>query len=343
MKDRLPLYPGRVKLVPVAGQENVYDMTRADQPTQQGDPLNKATLLKDATAALFGLGADSVPDEAFAYLGKYAQHWWKRRTSGKYVAIFGDAKRLNIWQGTLSGSTSFNHYSDSLNISQSDGTFSLATDTTLQLSVNTYQNANQLRGKYFYCTAELLENAVTKDKVYFVPVTASAQISDEGSSIRYISIECQDVTTKVEFGEWEYVQSSDRHTYPDSGEQDGYEYQYLGIPFDNATTAPKITTGSYVGTETSRTISVSFNSPITAFIICALDRVVITSVRDWSMGIYLRGSKKMAALESGFIRDLNVSISDDGKTISWSGSAEYSDLPLTFNANGTYLYMAIHG
>lgn len=72
MKDRLPLYPGRVKLVPVSGQENVYDMTRADQPTQEGDPLNKATLLKDATAALFGLGPDSVPDDAFALLSKAA-------------------------------------------------------------------------------------------------------------------------------------------------------------------------------------------------------------------------------------------------------------------------------
>lgn len=66
MKDRVPVYPGRVKLVPVSGQENVYDMTRADQPTQQGDPLNKATLLKDATAALYGLGADAVPDDVLS-------------------------------------------------------------------------------------------------------------------------------------------------------------------------------------------------------------------------------------------------------------------------------------
>ena len=72
MKDRVPLYPGRVKMVPVSGQENVYDMTRADQPTQQGDPLNKATLLKDATAALFGLGADAVPDDVLGLLSKAA-------------------------------------------------------------------------------------------------------------------------------------------------------------------------------------------------------------------------------------------------------------------------------
>ena len=31
--------------------------------SQQGTPLNKDTLLKDATAALYGLGADAVPDD----------------------------------------------------------------------------------------------------------------------------------------------------------------------------------------------------------------------------------------------------------------------------------------
>ena len=35
MQDRVSLYPGRVKLTPVAGQANLYDLTRADQPTQQ--------------------------------------------------------------------------------------------------------------------------------------------------------------------------------------------------------------------------------------------------------------------------------------------------------------------
>ena len=63
MQDRVPLYPGRVTLTPVAGQENTFDMARADQPTQEGTPLNKATLLKDTTAAKFGKDASAVPDE----------------------------------------------------------------------------------------------------------------------------------------------------------------------------------------------------------------------------------------------------------------------------------------
>ena len=68
MQDRVSLHPGRVKLVPVAGQENTYDMVRADSPTQEGTPLNKDSLLKDATASLYGLGADAVPDDVLAML-----------------------------------------------------------------------------------------------------------------------------------------------------------------------------------------------------------------------------------------------------------------------------------
>lgn len=53
MKERVSTYPGRVKLIPVEGQENTYDMERADIPIDEGTPLNKATLLTDKTAALY--------------------------------------------------------------------------------------------------------------------------------------------------------------------------------------------------------------------------------------------------------------------------------------------------
>lgn len=69
MQDRVSLYPGRVKLEPVAGQANTYDLTRADQPTQEGTPLNKANLLSDATeTSMFGSAANRTVDEAFAGL-----------------------------------------------------------------------------------------------------------------------------------------------------------------------------------------------------------------------------------------------------------------------------------
>ena len=68
MQDRVPLYPGRVKLNPVAGQDNTFDMVRADEPIQPGTPLNKETLLKDVTASILGLPNTAVPDDAFLAL-----------------------------------------------------------------------------------------------------------------------------------------------------------------------------------------------------------------------------------------------------------------------------------
>ena len=73
MKDRIATNPGRVRLVPVPGQTNTYDMTMADNPTEQGTALNKGTLLSDATAALtdaeYG-GTPDTPNEALALIAK---------------------------------------------------------------------------------------------------------------------------------------------------------------------------------------------------------------------------------------------------------------------------------
>ena len=66
--------PGRVKLTPVAGQADTYDLTRADQPTQEGTPLNKAALLSDTTVSSWQSGypwdkeaAAVTPDDACPY------------------------------------------------------------------------------------------------------------------------------------------------------------------------------------------------------------------------------------------------------------------------------------
>ena len=71
MKDRVPTYPGRVKLTPVSGETDTYDLTRADEPVQEGTPLNKASLLSDAAAGSLGLSGDeATPSKAFERLTK---------------------------------------------------------------------------------------------------------------------------------------------------------------------------------------------------------------------------------------------------------------------------------
>ena len=63
--DRVPTHPGRVKLIPVDGQANTYDMVRADEPIVEGTPINKVLFdsivsVAEATLAVDGwtLGAD---------------------------------------------------------------------------------------------------------------------------------------------------------------------------------------------------------------------------------------------------------------------------------------------
>ena len=264
MNDRIPLYPGRVKMTPVAGQANTYDMVRADDPTQAGTPMNKATFLKDATAALFGLGTGAVPDDVLAELGKYKQYWWRRRLPAgeQYVEVQND---ISTYVELLSPNvnTSAVIYSKSLVIDQTSGNASLGDALTLPTT------SGQALAEAIVANAPLYVSV--SGTIYCVPDGATAGSGSNpafntatimyytSSNKPYVHINGSGnpigkaVTTAKKIspaGDWQYLQSSNRNAYPDSGTQDGYEYEYLGIPFDNAVTAPKIETGSYVGTGT---------------------------------------------------------------------------------------------
>ncbi len=65
MKNKVSKYPGRVFVTPEDGSPSFYaTITRADEPIEEGTPLNKATLLTDETAALYGLNEDATVNDA---------------------------------------------------------------------------------------------------------------------------------------------------------------------------------------------------------------------------------------------------------------------------------------
>lgn len=344
MKDRVPLYPGRVKLTPVAGQSDVYDMTRADQPTQQGDPLNKATLLKDATAALFGLGPDSVPDDVLAYLGKYNQYWWRRR---KKTVVETNKKTRVISASTRPNSSGGSHdtilnCADAVTISGGSVvlTGSVTSVTCGYVWINGGQTSRSaLNGKYF--TVKTLSSGTTpaneqiKTGIVYKGDGTIANPTD--SSGNYVTqVPCYEVVIGYEDT---YVQSSDRSAYPDSGEQDGYEYQYIGIPFENAATAPavfpKIATGSYVGTgkygsSNPNSLTFEFEPKV----------VIISTDGDYTTAIgfpYIWGSAKMYTQRGSFQNSCTVSVS--GNTMSYyNDNDEYTQMN---TAKQKYPYIAI--
>lgn len=63
MKDRVPKYPGRVKITHDDGTSEYVTLERADEPVSgnEGTPLNKATLLSDDTAAMLGFTSSEDP------------------------------------------------------------------------------------------------------------------------------------------------------------------------------------------------------------------------------------------------------------------------------------------
>lgn len=257
MKDRLPTYPGRVRLTPVTGQENVFDMTMEDQPTQAGDPPTKANLLKDATAALYGLSDSAVPDDIFAFIGKYKQHWWSKKSytsyyesyiGNKYPYAADYSHYVVIVYNNVGVSTSNPitvSIADTVSVSD-DGTVSLVNPTVLTDDGSDWlfdsNLPTQLLGKY--CSVSKSTVSVTAGDIFFVPENSEyyGYFHEVGMvSVYHVG------SRLIQPGETTYVHSSDRNAYPDSGTVDGLTYEYLGIPFDNAVTAPKIATGSYTG------------------------------------------------------------------------------------------------
>ena len=68
MKDRIPKYPGIVQIILVDERTGTYLLKRADEPIQEGTPINKDTLLDDNTASALGLGEDGTPNQAIYLL-----------------------------------------------------------------------------------------------------------------------------------------------------------------------------------------------------------------------------------------------------------------------------------
>lgn len=96
-RNRIPVYPGRVIMTPVAGQANTYDMVRADEPTEEGTPLNKTafdsiiqsrltgryyipTVVRNTVSSNTGLTVNPIPTSGWS--GSTSTEM----TSGSYTA-----------------------------------------------------------------------------------------------------------------------------------------------------------------------------------------------------------------------------------------------------------------
>ncbi len=260
MDDRNVQYPNRFQLTKVDGTDDIYEIIPAPGKVYtEGTFINKFALLKDTTAALFGLDVSNVPDDVLAFLGKYNQYWWKRRVnSSHWEEVRGSSIYYTITYGMYSDTETTINYSSTIDI-DSNGNVSLGSPTnTIQVSYNNYTRLSTLRGKYFKGTGyngHADDSPVTQktdtNKIYYVDEGAAYSRLNKNNPY-YTDMYAREVSSEwVDgAGDWEYVRSSTRNAYPDSGIHDGYEYQFLGIPFENSVLPLRVETGSYVGTGT---------------------------------------------------------------------------------------------
>lgn len=148
---------------------------------QVGTPLNKANLLKDATAAQIGLPPSTTPDGMFQALGNTGElHVWRKTvTTAQEIPAKYELGELQTGSFQFVGSD-FVTWEHGTPIVGDDGTVSL---TSLGSSnVNYSSNLNDLRGKY--CKPNQASGVFLANQVIFIPSDA---VFIQSGSAKYIS------------------------------------------------------------------------------------------------------------------------------------------------------------
>ena len=113
--DRVPTYPGRVKMTPVPGQANTYDMVRADSPTKEGTPIDKAAfdsiIQSRLTGRFYEMTATKVTLSSASGVNSPIPVSWNNATdtganSGEYTITASGASGSSHPHRAFDGSTS---------------------------------------------------------------------------------------------------------------------------------------------------------------------------------------------------------------------------------------------
>lgn len=261
-----------------AGTDNTKWMT----PSLVKSAINElapmvSDILSNETKALYGLDDSATPDDVFSWVGKYAEYWWRRRISGYVESQLPLSKVVYISQNYAQSL----QLSKSITIDQSSGEVSLKTPEEFLISVQS--SLSNFRA--------MLENLVAKapcyitglygdeSGIYYLPegstLNTTSSTSSTGKTVCFYykdtttnndwlaidaDVQSVKITSKLSNGDWEFIKSTNRNEFPDSGVSDGYEYEYIGVPFEHLILPPvELVIGTYTGDGTSlRTINLGF-------------------------------------------------------------------------------------
>lgn len=106
-------------------------------------------------------------------------------------------------------------------------------------------NTSDSDSDYFTATINVVE-VLGYGGYYRTEIYGGSRVWNYAGQSDVIQARSMSYTTTYHYaGDWEYIQSSNRNAYPDSGTQDGYEYKYLGVPYQQMSQTPN---GILIGT-----------------------------------------------------------------------------------------------
>lgn len=189
------------------------------------------------------LGGHYVSGAEKASLETLTLHTWRCWEIGAptpgplhYVQLGYDSDRSDI-SGTI-------YYADAIEVDVEAKTISLVDPQSVAFTYNTAYELAVLQGKYW------LRSSSPAKVAYYSPEEAT-WTSAVSSSQYYVRMEAQAIVAAPRTGATKLLTSENRAEYPDSGILDGWEYEYMGVPVENARSAPKYAHGYYFGTGTS--------------------------------------------------------------------------------------------
>ena len=238
MKDRISLYPGRIRLISVAGQENVFDAVRADEPIDVGTPLNKYTFLTDEIAETMGLGKEATPNDMFAKMQFLSDtHVWHKIASDIVYSI--SETEENSYEITANNNIS--SPDDFAYSGRSFGTgYKLNAEGVIELTGVFTPSKTPCYNNLSYWDSIIPVYMKVDETLYRITEQNSG-----GSNFMYYTA-TQFIVTAHEAGEdLGFVNNTNENAYPPS-EADGITYTYIG-KIGKGLSKIKTVYGSYTG------------------------------------------------------------------------------------------------
>ena len=211
---------------------------------QSSSTINKINeIISPETLNLYNLPDSATSNDVFNQLGQYNLHTWRRWPTGTgYVVTLGETFTITLISSYSSSSVTI-YYSSSASASSSG--VQLGNSSTISIprpsiydgnsgdEITTY---NVIKGKYI--------KIGTNNTVYYVPSNSKMEYEEHWSvtssgGVHTDSIDIQLTVQRTGYAysgssvTYQYLTSTDENAYPKSGTSGSWNYEYLGVPFNN--------------------------------------------------------------------------------------------------------------